>query len=387
MLSLLLAGLIVHQVVKKARKDKSSSGEDSLLPLPTRHSSLPYVNGNLDMMSPDSPDLGHRSGLSVNPAVLNAISTSSIPLSPRLFSSTSRNLGSPTPEPGDDLFINPARFNSSRAGRNLGSPVTSAAGDNIDPRLPSPSMLAGMYAPLASDLTYQKFDAIPTNHQEMGSQDPILAPFNRYRNILPNPGSHVQLTSKAGMGSKNDPGSFPYINANFVRGWNQEPQVYIASQGPKVIGIPQFWRMIWQEEVSVVVMLTALKENKGGQIRDKCAQYWSPDVGGAARFAKFNVTTVSKNRIDGGYLKTVLRVECKRESRTVTHFWYDTWPDLGVPRRTLPSSLTSSLIRTVQRRSTIPRSWCTAAQGLAAQGCLWRLTVRSTRFGLANVST
>ena len=337
MLSLLLAVIVVHQV-KKARTGKSSSGEASLLPLPTRHSALPYVNSDLDLTIsalPDyvSPDyVSHRNGLTVSPSVLSAISTSSIPLSPRLFSSTGRNLGSPAPEPSDDPDINPARFNSSRAGRSLGSPVASAAGDNIDPRLPSPSVLSGLYTPQASDFTYQIFDAIPTNHLKMGSQDPIFAPYNRYRNILPNPGSHVKLTSTAGMGSKKDPGSFPYINANFIQGWDQEPQVYIASQGPKTIGIPQFWRMIWQEEVSVVVMLTSLTENKGGQIRDKCAQYWSLDVGGTAKYAKFDVTTVSQHRNAGGYLKTVLRVASKKESRTVTHFWYDTWPDLGVPK-------------------------------------------------------
>ena len=66
-------------------------------------------------------------------------------------------------------------------------------------------------------------------------------------------------------------GSEDYINASHIRfSVGPTQHHYIAAQGPLPATIADFWRMIWEQDVDVVVMLT--QEVEGGKV--KCDRYW-----------------------------------------------------------------------------------------------------------------
>ncbi|XP_026308051.1 receptor-type tyrosine-protein phosphatase S-like, partial [Piliocolobus tephrosceles] len=73
-----------------------------------------------------------------------------------------------------------------------------------------------------------------------------------------------------------------YINASFIDGYRQQ-KAYIATQGPLAETTEDFWRILWEHNSTIVVMLTKLHEMG----REKCHQYWP-----AERSAKYQYFVV-----------------------------------------------------------------------------------------------
>lgn len=83
---------------------------------------------------------------------------------------------------------------------------------------------------------------------------------NRLAHAVPYDHSRVILSGVGG-----EPGA-DYVNASFLDGYRGR-NAYIATQGPLAHTVAHFWRMVWQHNVAIIVMLTKLKEQ--GQVRQK----------------------------------------------------------------------------------------------------------------------
>ncbi|KAK7998637.1 hypothetical protein PG991_015116 [Apiospora marii] len=208
---------------------------------------------------------------------------------------------------------------------------------------------------------------------------------NRYKDILPFDHARVVLAGKP-------PGSCDYINASHVRA-SRSKKRYIASQGPLPATFEDFWSVIWDQDVRVIVMLTA--QSEGGQL--KCHPYWNGREYGPIKLRPLSEKKVSldidkhkstpaasSGQAEAGRRRAntatvlgsanppppapaqaetpyvVIRKFALSHSshpfapmREVTHLDYPSWPDFGVPAQ--PSHLLALVeLANVMQRASLP---------------------------------
>ncbi|XP_048255868.1 uncharacterized protein LOC124120826 isoform X2 [Haliotis rufescens] len=152
------------------------------------------------------------------------------------------------------------------------------------------------------------------------SQHPGNKGKNRFRGYYPYNYNRVVLRDVS------DDKDTDYINASYLDGYKTEKR-YIAAQGPyRPEVVVDFWRMIYQEECSTVVMVTGLVE--GGKM--KCLQYWPEQ--GTLTYGDIAVTKETETQLVN-YTVTQLSAQNKKEGKIhhVDHFHFTSWPDHGVP--------------------------------------------------------
>ncbi|KAK9970994.1 hypothetical protein ABG768_026893 [Culter alburnus] len=142
---------------------------------------------------------------------------------------------------------------------------------------------------------------------------------NRYRDILPYDQTRVCLTPTPSEYESD------YINANFIKGAAKN-KMYIATQGPLSSTVIDFWRMIWQHSVKVIIM--ACREVEMG--KKKCEVYWASTTD-TSTFGPFTVSIFKELRPNEEVIVRTLVVNYCDETREVSHFQYTAWPDHGIP--------------------------------------------------------
>jgi len=144
---------------------------------------------------------------------------------------------------------------------------------------------------------------IDQNHFTQARKHPSR---NRFSNILPNEPTRFKIAGEPDF----------YFNANWVLG-----KKAIACQGPLESEIDQFRKMIWEGEVSAIVMLANPIEKE----RNKCSEYWKDPTLGELQSEK----VVFKEE---GVQIVERKIEISNGSATkvITQFHLQNWPDFGV---------------------------------------------------------
>ncbi|XP_042676134.1 receptor-type tyrosine-protein phosphatase C isoform X6 [Centrocercus urophasianus] len=197
---------------------------------------------------------------------------------------------------------------------------------NIDP-IPSEKLLETYKRKIADEgrLFLDEFQSIPRIFTKFPMKEAKRSHNqnkNRYIDILPYDHNRVELSEIPG-----DPGS-DYINASYIDGF-KEPRKYIAAQGPKDETTDDFWRMIWEQKATIIVMVTRCEEGN----RNKCAQYWPSMENGSATYGDI-IVKINESKMCPDYIIQKLHITNGRErtsGRDVTHIQFTSWPDHGVP--------------------------------------------------------
>ncbi|XP_064617215.1 receptor-type tyrosine-protein phosphatase mu-like [Liolophura sinensis] len=143
---------------------------------------------------------------------------------------------------------------------------------------------------------------------------------SRYKNLVAYDHSRVVLRLH-GPNDKSD-----YINACYIDGYNQ-PKKFIASQGPTDLIINDFMRMLWEQNVGKIVMVTNLIE----ATKMKCKQYWPGE--GCSRFGVIEVTLLDEEIYANYAIRTLelSHTKVKNKTKILKQFHFSAWPDHGAP--------------------------------------------------------
>ncbi|TAQ91454.1 hypothetical protein B7494_g148 [Chlorociboria aeruginascens] len=217
---------------------------------------------------------------------------------------------------------------------------------------------------------------------------------NRYNNIWPFEHARVRLQGRP-------EGACDYVNASHVKA-SRSNKRYIASQGPLPATFEDFWTVIWEQDVRVIVMLTA--ETEGGQL--KCHPYWSNGEYGPVKVkalsekkmsldptkhrnsidhhdhgrrrantsnnTALSASALTSNSILSSYPLETPHVIVRKFSlshaahpfspiREITQVHYSSWPDFGAPAKP------SELLRLIELSNAMQRSASSATKSTRSE--------------------
>ncbi|KAF8309996.1 hypothetical protein DL93DRAFT_2046705, partial [Clavulina sp. PMI_390] len=162
---------------------------------------------------------------------------------------------------------------------------------------------------------------------------------NRYRNIWPFEHARVRLQHPT---DKTDDGT-GYINASYVQPRGTQLK-YIATQGPLAATFDDFWTLVWEQNVAIILMLT--QQIEGHSI--KCHCYWKREAFGPLRLKCTDVqdfssggapytksTPISKTSSHDNIIRRTFLLSHSsypsRPPRKIVQLQFLGWPDLNVP--------------------------------------------------------
>lgn len=151
---------------------------------------------------------------------------------------------------------------------------------------------------------------------------------NRYSNVYPYSHNRVLAGDK-------------YVNASYIQSQLVPSHRYIATQAPVPASFGDFWRLILEHRVPLILMLTTLFTESGVV---KGHKYWDPGNYGGILLE--NIDTFHQD----GFVTRRIRISNEEgETHELLHIHYEQWPDLGTPENT------QELLRLVELKQQLVR--------------------------------
>ncbi|XP_009079776.1 PREDICTED: receptor-type tyrosine-protein phosphatase V-like, partial [Acanthisitta chloris] len=188
----------------------------------------------------------------------------------------------------------------------------------------------------ANHAFFQEFEELKEVGKEQSKVEaelPANVSKNRYPHVLPYDHSRVKL-SQLGEDPYSD-----YINANFMPGYTSQ-QEFIATQGPLKKTIEDFWRLVWEQNICNIIMLTVCMENG----RVLCDHYW-PSESAPVSYGQVQVHLLTQSSSEEWTIREFKLWHGLQAERYVSHLHYTAWPDHGVPESTTSIMTFRELVR------------------------------------------
>uniref|UniRef100_A0A8C5EER8 Tyrosine-protein phosphatase non-receptor type 23 n=1 Tax=Gouania willdenowi TaxID=441366 RepID=A0A8C5EER8_GOUWI len=141
---------------------------------------------------------------------------------------------------------------------------------------------------------------------------------NRHQDVMPYDLNRVVLQS----------GKDDYINASYVEELSPYCPRLIATQAPLTGTAADFWLMVYEQKVSLIVMLVSEQEVEKGKV----LRYFPTERG--QQLSQGPITlTLSTQKATPTHVERMISLQYRDQSlkRTVVHLQFISWPELGLP--------------------------------------------------------
>ncbi|XP_068091294.1 tyrosine-protein phosphatase non-receptor type 23 [Hyperolius riggenbachi] len=141
---------------------------------------------------------------------------------------------------------------------------------------------------------------------------------NRHQDIMPYDKNRIVLQS----------GKDDYINASKTEDLSSYCPTIIATQAPLVGTASDFWLMIYEQKVALIVMLVSDLEIE----KQKVVRYFPTERGQPLLHGHITLTLTS-HKVADTHVERVISLQYKDQSlkRSIIHLQYTSWPELGLP--------------------------------------------------------
>ncbi|XP_039174797.1 tyrosine-protein phosphatase non-receptor type 23 isoform X2 [Crotalus tigris] len=141
---------------------------------------------------------------------------------------------------------------------------------------------------------------------------------NRHQDIMPYDRNRVVLQS----------GKDDYVNASRIEDLSSYCPTIIATQAPLVGTASDFWLMIYEQKVSLVVMLVSEQEME----KQKVVRYFPTERGQPMDHGPITLVLTSL-KATPTHLERMFTLQFRDQSlkRTMIHLQFSSWPELGLP--------------------------------------------------------